>query len=66
MGLVGLTGRAAHAQYLYGITNNGSLYEVNPTIQYTTSVFTQSLSMTSANGLAYDDANGRLFYFGAV
>ncbi|RYF58954.1 MAG: hypothetical protein EOO39_33705 [Cytophagaceae bacterium] len=59
-------GRAAQAQYLYGITNNGSLYEVNPTIQYTTSVFTQSLSMTSANGLAYDDANGRLFYFGAV
>ena len=46
----------AQAQYLYGITDGGSLYEINPVSQYTGLIYTQSLAMSSANGLAWDEA----------
>ncbi|MGC4043333.1 MAG: hypothetical protein QM758_05980 [Armatimonas sp.] len=62
-----IASRPAQAQYLYGITNGGSLYEINPVSHSTTLVFTQPLTtMTSANGLAWSEANQRMFYFGTV
>lgn len=62
-----LVSRPAQAQYLYGITNGGSLYEINPVTRYTSLVFTQPITtMTSANGLAWSEANQRMFYFGTV
>jgi hypothetical protein len=61
-----LAGGAAQAQYLYGITDGGSLYEINPTIGYTAQVFSQTLGVSGANGLAWDETNKRAFYFGTV
>jgi hypothetical protein len=58
--------RPAQAQYLYGITNAGSLYEINPITQNTALAFAQPLTMTNANGLAWNEADKRMFYFGEV
>ena len=58
--------RMAHAQFLYGITEGGSLYEINPVQQYTGLVFAQTLSMSGSNGLAWDNTRQKLFYYGTV
>lgn len=65
--LIFVSSRPAQAQFLYGITNGGSLYEINPVTRYTSLVFTQPLTtMTGANGLAWSEASQRMFYFGTV
>lgn len=61
-----LSGSPAQAQFLYGITATGSLYEINPVTKFTAQVFNQPLSMTAANGLAWSEASQRMFYFGTV